>query len=367
MPAAGAFRAEVIGSLLRPAFLKEARQRHASGAIGDAELKRVEDRAVDDAVRLQTRAGVSVVTDGEMRRYAYFGHFIDSIEGFDKFGGWAIPFRDDQGNELLFQRAVVVGHLRRRRHLCAEEFTYLRARTDRPTKATLISALNTTSYWDPDKSAGAYPTREAYLSDAVDILRGEVDELVRLGCTYIQMDGPPYTLLLDPATREGFRRRGTDPERLVDLGIEMDNAVIGHHPGVTFALHLCRGNNQSKYIGSGGYDPIAARIFRASRFQRFLLEYDDARSGGFGPLRNVPDDRTVVLGLVTTKRAALESPSELQRRIREAAAFVPLERLALSPQCGFASTQEGNLLSEADQAAKLALVTETARGVWGES
>jgi len=367
MPAPNACRAEVIGSLLRPASLREARQRHASGAIGDAELKRAEDRAVDDAVRVQTRAGVSVVTDGEMRRYAYFGHFIDSIEGFDKFGGWAIPFRDDQGNELLFQRAVVVSRLRRRRHLCAEEFTYLRARTDRPTKATLISALNTTSYWDPDKSAGAYPTREAYLADAVDILRGEVDELVRLGCTYIQMDGPPYTLLLDPATREGFRRRGTDPERLLDLGIEMDNAVIGHHPGVTFALHLCRGNNQSKYIGSGGYDPIAARVFRASRFQRFLLEYDDARSGGFEPLRNVPDDRTVVLGLVTTKRAALESPSELRRRIQEAAAFVPLERLALSPQCGFASTQEGNLLTEADQAAKLALVTETAREVWGES
>ncbi|PYN90037.1 MAG: hypothetical protein DMD87_03315 [Candidatus Rokuibacteriota bacterium] len=166
-------------------------------------------------------------------------------------GGWAIPFRDDQGNELLFQRAVVVSRLKRRRHLCAEKFTYLRARTDRPTKATLISALNTTSYYDPHKSAGAYPTRDAYLSDAVDILRDEVDELVRLGCTYIQMDGPPYTLLLDAATREGFRRRG-----------------IGHHPGVTFALHLCRGNNQSKYIGSGGCDPIAAKVFRASRFRR---------------------------------------------------------------------------------------------------
>jgi len=364
---ATAHRAEVIGSLLRPAYLKEARARHAAGTIGHAELKRVEDRAVDDAVALQTRAGVSVVTDGEMRRYAYFGHFIDSIEGFDKFGGWTIPFRDDQGNELLFRRAVVVSRLKRLRHLCAEEFTYLRGRTDRPTKATLISALNTTSYYDPDKSAGAYPTRDAYLSHAVDILRDEVDELVRLGCTYIQMDGPPYTLLLDPATREGFRRRGTDPERLVDLGIEMDNAVIGHHPGVTFALHLCRGNNQSKYIGSGAYDPIAAKVFRASRFQRFLLEYDDARSGGFEPLRSVPDDRTVVLGLVTTKRPTLESRSELQRRIREAAAFVPLERLALSPQCGFASTQEGNLLTEAEQAAKLALVTETAREVWGGS
>jgi 5-methyltetrahydropteroyltriglutamate--homocysteine methyltransferase len=359
------YRAEVIGSLLRPAYLKDARHRRASGAITDAELKRAEDRAVDEAVQIQTRAGVSVVTDGEMRRYAYFGHFIDSIDGFDKFGGWAIPFRDEQGNELLFQRAVVVSRLKRRRHLCAEEFTYLRARTDRPKKATLISALNTTSYYDPDKSVGAYPTRDAYLADAVDILRGEVDELVRLGCTYIQMDAPPYTLLMDPATREGYRRRGTDPERLLDLGIEMDNAVIGNHPGVTFALHLCRGNNQSKFISSGGYDPIAAKIFSATRFSRFLLEYDDARSGGFEPLKNVPDDRIVVLGLVTTKHAALESRADLDRRIREAATFMPLERLALSPQCGFASTEEGNLITPADQDAKLALVTETAREVWG--
>ena len=360
-------RAEVIGSLLRPTYLKEARARHAAGSAGDAELKHAEDRAVDEAVQLQTRIGVSLITDGEMRRYAYFGHFIDSVEGFDKFGGWAIPFRDEQGNELLFKRAVVVSRLKRRRHMCAEEFTYLRARADRPTKATLISALNTTSYYDPDKSSGAYATRDAYLADAVDILRGEVDELVRLGCTYIQMDAPPYTLLLDPATREGFRRRGTDPERLLDLGIEMDNAVIGHRPGVTFGLHLCRGNNQSKFIGSGGYDPIAARIFNATRFSRFLLEYDDSRSGGFEPLRHVPDDRTVVLGLVTTKRAQLESPAELERRIREAAALVPLERLALSPQCGFASTEEGNLLTPAEQEAKLVLVVETARKVWGES
>jgi len=362
---AEACRAEVIGSLLRPAYLKDARRRHDSGAITDAELKRVEDRAVDEAVQIQTRAGVSVVTDGEMRRYAYFGHFIDSIDGFDKFGGWAIPFRDEQGNELLFQRAVVVSRLKRRRHMCAEEFTYLRARTDRPTKATLISALNTTSYYDPEKSVGAYSTRAAYLADAVDILRGEVDELVRLGCTYIQMDAPPYTLLMDPATREGYRRRGTDPERLLDLGIEMDNAVIGHHPGVTFALHLCRGNNQSKFISSGGYDPIAAKVFRATRFSRFLLEYDDARSGGFEPLENVPDDRTVVLGLVTTKHAKLETGTELERRIREASTFVPLDRLALSPQCGFASTEEGNLITAADQEAKLALVAETARAVWG--
>jgi len=170
---------------------------------------------------------------------------------------------------------------------------------------------------------------------------------------------------LDPQIREGYRQRGNDPDRLLDLCIEMDNAVIGDHPGILFALHLCRGNNQSKFMASGDYGPIAGKVFSRTRFQRFLLEYDDARSGGFEPLQHVPEGRTVVLGLVTTKKAALESKDELKRRIQAAQAFVPLGRLALSPQCGFASAMEGNLLSFADQEAKLHLVAETAREVWG--
>ncbi len=362
-----AYRSDVIGSLLRPAYLKEARERHASGAISDAEFKQIEDRAVDEAIALQTRAGVEVITDGEMRRYAFFGHLIDAVEGFDKFGGWAIPFRDEQGGELVLPRPVVVSPLRRRRHLCAEEFTYLRARTDRPAKATLISAQQAAAYYDPEKSKGAYPTIEAYLADVVDILRAEVDELNRLGCTYIQVDAPQYAGLLDPAIREGYRRRGNDPDRLLERCIELDNAVIGDHPGVVFGLHLCRGNYQSRFYASGGYDPIAAQVFRRTRFQRFLLEYDDARSGSFQPLCHVPEDRTVVLGLVTTKKARLESKDELKRRIQEATKFMPLERLALSPQCGFASTLEGNLLTPADQEAKLRLVADTAKEVWGGS
>jgi 5-methyltetrahydropteroyltriglutamate--homocysteine methyltransferase len=361
------YRSDVVGSLLRPAYLKEARRRHAAGELSDAEFKRIEDRAVDEAIALQVQAGLAVISDGEMRRYAFFGHLIDCVEGFDKFGGWAIPFRDEQGNELIFKRPVVVSRLRWRRHLCSEEFTYLRARADRPAKATLISAQQAAAYYDPEKSKGAYPTIEAYLADVVDILRGEVEELIRLGCTYIQIDAPQYAALLDPAIREGYRQRGNDPDRLLERCIELDNAVIGDHPGITFGLHLCRGNNQSKFYASGGYEPIAAQVFRRTRFQRFLLEYDDERSGGFEPLRHVPDDRVVVLGLVTTKKPALENKEELKRRIQEATAFVPLERLALSPQCGFASTEEGNLISSADQEAKLRLVAETAREVWGGS
>jgi 5-methyltetrahydropteroyltriglutamate--homocysteine methyltransferase len=360
------FRSDVVGSLLRPPQLKDARERHEAGQLTEAEFKRIEDRAVDEAIALQVRAGVDVLSDGEMRRYAFFGHLIDAVEGFDKLGGWAIPFCDEKGEKLLFQRPVVVAKLRRKRPLCAEEFTYVRARTSHPAKSTIISAQQAAAYYDKRKSAAAYPTIDGYLSDLVDILRDEVEELIRLGCTYIQIDSPQYAALLDPQLREGYRKRGNDPDRLLDLSMEMDNAVIGDHPGIIFGLHLCRGNNQSKFYAYGDYGPIA-KVFQKTRFQRFLLEYDDERSGGFEPLRQVPEDCTVVLGLVSSKKAALESKAELKQRIEQASAFVPLDRLALSPQCGFASTMEGNLLSVEDQEAKLRLVAETAREVWGSA
>jgi 5-methyltetrahydropteroyltriglutamate--homocysteine methyltransferase len=259
---------------------------------------------------------------------------------------------------------VVVDRLRWRRSMGGEEFVYLRARAARPAKVTLISAQQAAAYYDPEKSAGAYPTRDAYLADVVDLTRREIEELVRLGCTYIQIDAPQYAALLDPELREGYRRRGSDPDQLIDACIEMDNAAIGRHPGVTFGLHICRGNNESMFYASGGYEPIA-RVFARSRFQRFLLEYDDERSGGFEPLRAMPEDREVVLGLVTTKRPRLEPLDELRRRIDEAARIVPLERLALSPQCGFASTIAGNRISPQDQRHKLHRVAEAARLVWG--
>jgi 5-methyltetrahydropteroyltriglutamate--homocysteine methyltransferase len=346
--------------------LKEARERHEAGQLSETEFKRIEDRAVDEAIALQERTHIGVITDGEMRRYAFFGHLIDAVEGFDKYGGWAIPFRNEKGEELVLPRPVVVSKLRRKRPLCAEEFTYVRARTHHAAKTTMISAQQAAAYYDSKKSSGAYPKIDAYLADMVDILRDEVQELIRLGCTYIQIDSPQYAALLDPQLREGYRQRGNDPDRLLDLSTEMDNAVIGDHPGITFGLHLCRGNNQSKFYASGDYGPIT-RVFRQTRFQRFLLEYDDERSGGFEPLRQVPEDRTVVLGLVSSKKAALEAKDELKHRIEQASAFIPLERLALSPQCGFASTLEGNLLTVADQEAKLRLVAETAAEVWGKS
>ena len=358
------YRSDVVGSLLRPSYLKEARDRHEKGQLSHSEFKSLEDRAVDEAIELQKRAGLEVLSDGEMRRYAFFGHLVDAIEGFDKFGGWAIPFRNEKGEEVVQPRPVVVSKLRRKRPLCAEEFTYLRARANHPAKTTMISAQQAAAYYDNKKSSAAYPKIDDYLADLVDILRDEVEELIRLGCTYIQIDSPQYAALLDPQLREGYRQRGNDPDRLLDLSTEMDNAVIGNHPGVIFGLHLCRGNNQSRFYASGDYGPIA-KVFQKTRFHRFLLEFDDERSGGFEPLRQVPQDRTVVLGLVSSKKPTLESKDELKQRIEQASKFIPLERLALSPQCGFASTIEGNLVSVADEAAKLRLVSETAEEVWG--
>ncbi|PYX83552.1 MAG: methionine synthase [Acidobacteria bacterium] len=358
------YRSDVVGSLLRPSYLKEARERYEKGQISPSEFKSLEDRAVDEAVELQKSAGLEVLTDGEMRRYAFFGHLIDAVEGFDKFGGWAIAFRNEQGDEMILPRPVVVSKLRRKRPLCAEEFTYLRARTSHPAKTTIISAQQAAAYYDNKKSAAAYPKIDSYLADLVDILRSEVEELIRLGCTYIQIDSPQYAALLDPQLREGYRQRGNDPDRLLELSTEMDNAVIGNHPGVIFGLHLCRGNNQSRFYASGDYGPIT-KVFQKTRFHRFLLEYDDERSGGFEPLRQVPEDRTVVLGLVSSKKPTLESKDALERRIRQAAQFIPLERLGLSPQCGFASTIEGNSVTPADQEAKLRLVAEIAKEVWG--
>jgi len=360
------WRAEVVGSLLRPPDLVGARKRLESGEVTQAVFKAVEDAAIRTAIELQEDAGIDVVTDGEFRRYAFYGHLIDAFDGFDREGGWAIPFRDERGEQLILKRPVVVSRLSWKRSMCSEEWTFLRSAGVRAGKVTMLSAQQAAAYYDPEKSKGAYSTRDDYLADIVDLSRREVDELIRLGCTYIQIDAPQYGALLDPTIREGYRQRGSDPEQLIDRCIELDNAIIQDHPGVTFGLHVCRGNNQSKFYAEGDYEPIS-RIFQKTLFNRFLLEYDDNRSGGFAPLAHLPEDRVAVLGLVTTKKPELETETELKVRIEEAARYVPLERLALSPQCGFASTMEGNRISHEQQKRKLELVGRVAGSVWGQS
>src|SRR4051812_8634965 len=341
-------RSDVVGSLLRPEYLLEAQARRAAGELTPAAYKEVEDRAVDEAVAMQQDAGVEVLTDGEMRRYAFYGHLVEALEGFDKYAGWSITFRDDEGHEAALRRPVVVDKLKWRRQMSVEEFTYLRGRTRVPDKVTLLSAQQAAAYYDPDKSRSAYATRDAYLADLVDFTRREIDELKRLGCEYVQIDAPQYAALLDEKIRDGYRQRGSDPDKMLAASVDLDNAIIEGHTGITFGIHICRGNHKSMFYASGGYDRIAEQVFGRSKFDRFLLEYDDERSGSFEPLRYVPEGRTVVLGLVSSKRAQLEAGADIERRVAEASRYVPLERLALSPQCGFASTHEGNRLTPDD-------------------
>jgi 5-methyltetrahydropteroyltriglutamate--homocysteine methyltransferase len=362
-------RTDVVGSLLRPGELIEAQERHARGEIVAEELRRAEDRAVDHALALQEEAGLEVVTDGEMRRLSFQSQMTAAVEGF---GEWDLDaflwgeWHSEELGDLIVERPpiAVTGKLRRKRFLSADEFTYARARTDRVLKVTLPSPSLFANFWEPEQSTAAYPSPEDFLVDVAEILREEVDELVRLGATYMQLDAPHYPLLVDPGYRDFYERRGWPAERWLELGLELDNLVMGNHPGVTFGIHLCRGNQASRWLVSGGYDWLAKRIFPKVRAERLLLEYDDERSGDFEPLREVPDDKTVVLGLVTTKTARRETVDELSARIHEAARYVTLDRLALSPQCGFATSVLGNSLSIEDERAKLTTIAETAAEVW---
>jgi methionine synthase II (cobalamin-independent) len=363
-------RTDVVGSLLRPPELLEAQERLARGEIDPPAFKRIEDRAVDEAIRLQEEAGLEVVTDGEMRRLSFQSQMTAAVDGF---GEWDLDaflwgeWHSDELGELVVERPsiAVVEKLHRKRFLSAEEFTYARGRTDRVLKVTLPSPSLFANFWEPDRSGGAYAGPEEFLADVAEILREEVDELVRLGATYIQLDAPHYPLLVDPAYRDFYESRGWPAEQWLDLGLELDNHVMGNHAHVTFGIHLCRGNQASRWLVSGGYDWLAERLFPKVRAQRLLLEYDDERSGDFAPLREAPEDKTVVLGLVTTKSPRHETVEELAARIREAGQYVGLERLALSPQCGFATSVLGNALSVEDERVKLRTIVETAEAVWG--
>ncbi|HKF16798.1 MAG TPA: cobalamin-independent methionine synthase II family protein [Candidatus Dormibacteraeota bacterium] len=361
---------DVVGSLLRPPELLEARERLASGTLAPADFKAAEDRAVDAAVRLQEEAGLDVVTDGEMRRMSFQSQLVEAVDGFGQvdldaflWGDWHSEALGDQ-SVARPERLGVVGRLRPRRHLTAEEFTYLRARTRRVPKVTMASPGLYANLWSPELSRDAYATLDDFLADVVRLYREELDELVRLGATYVQLDAPHYPLLVDPQWRTFYEGRGWSLERWLAHGLELDNAVMAGHPDVTFGLHLCRGNQMSRWLVAGSYEPIAREVFGRTQAQRLLLEYDDERSGSFEPLQNVPGDKMVVLGLVTTKSPRRETVEELADRIRAASRFVDLERLALSPQCGFASSVVGNAVTVDDERVKLETIARTAETVW---
>ena len=366
---AAIYRAEVIGSMLRPAWLKQARIDFAADRIATAQFKRIEDRAVNGAIALQERCGLDVASDGEMRRSGFVAPLTDYVAGFEAVAfdtrRWRGGGTAGGGEVNLAVPLTVTGKLRRRRSLAAEEFIYARGRAQLPLKMALPSPLMMALRWSPEHSAAAYPEPFALFADAVDILRAEVAELASLGCEYIQIDAPELAALVDPSTRERvFEAHGISTARMLSEGVEMVNA-LADAAGVTFGLHLCRGNNAGHWLSAGGYEAISKEVFaRATRYDIFLLEYDTPRAGSFEPLADLALDKRVVLGLVSTKSDEQETPGALIARIDEAARFFPREQMALSTQCGFASVMAGNPIAAETQEKNLRLVAETARRVW---
>lgn len=359
-------RVEHVGSLLRPGYLVQARERRAAGELDPAAFKAAEDKAVREVVALQEDVGLPVVNDGEMRRDSFQAELTAACEGVAGVSMdawlWGDWHSGDVGEASISRPddLAVTERLRKRRNLAAEEFTYLRACTDRQIKVTLPSPTLFANLWSPERSSGAYPTLDDFMADVTGILRDEVAELVRLGCTYVQLDAPHYPLLIDPFWREFYEKRGWPAERWLSDAIELDNAVIEAGRPATFGFHLCRGNQLSRWLVSGGYEPIAGPVFGGIDADRLLLEYDDERSGGFDVLRLVPDDKVIVLGLVTTKTSRIEPEADLASRLAEAGSRVGAERLAVSPQCGFATSAAGNAITPEAQRAKLSLLVKLA-------
>jgi 5-methyltetrahydropteroyltriglutamate--homocysteine methyltransferase len=361
------YRADQVGSLLRPAELLEARRT----AGDDSEhLRAAEDRQIRRVLAKQKALGLDIFTDGELRRRNFMSDFTDAVEGFDLGDAVARSWKagDAKPAGVSSVTGIVTARLRQVRRLTGHELPFLRAESPGPIKVTLPSATQFPAIsFKRGVTDKVYKDHSALLWDIVEIMKAEMANISREGVAYLQIDAPRYSYFIDPRWRDWIRAEmGMEPDALLEESIRADNACLeaARRPGVTLALHLCRGNNRSHWYAEGGYDDIAERLFGSLAVDRFLLEYDDARSGTFEPLRFVPRGKTVVLGLVSSKRSELESADDLARRIDEAARHVPLEDLALSPQCGFASTMEGNLLTEDEQWAKLRLVAQTAQRVW---
>ena len=360
------YRADHVGSFLRPPELLEAR----TGEADPARLRELEDNQIRRVLAKQKELGFEVFTDGEFRRRNFMSDFTDAVEGFDQGNAVARKWEAGQSKapSVSSVTGIVTSKLRQVRRLTGHELAFMKANSPGAIKITLPSATQFPAIsFKRGVSENAYKDHSALLWDIVEIMKKELSELAGEGVKYIQIDAPRYSYYMDPKWREWIRTEmKMDPDAALDDAIRADNACFqaARRPGVTLAMHLCRGNNRSHWYAEGGYDAIAEKLFGTMNVDRFLLEYDDARSGSFEPLRFIPKDKVVVLGLVSSKRPELENAETLVQRIHEAARHFPLENLALSPQCGFASTMEGNLLTEEEQWAKLRLVVETSRRVW---
>ena len=363
------FRADHVGSLLRPPELTKARAEHAAGRLTDAGLQAVEDKAIREVVRMQEEVGLQGVTDGELRRSSWHMDFLYQIGGVRKvLQNITVHFHSDKGDVDFKPSGLrVEGKLSLDRCIFGDHFDFLKSVTTGGTPKLTIPSPSMMHYRGGRAAIdeSVYPDLQEFWSDLSAVYAKEIRELGQRGCTYLQLDDTSLAYLNDPKQRDYVRSIGGDPGEQHKVYIRNLNAALAGKPaGMRVCTHMCRGNFRSSWAAEGGYDHVADALFNELNVDGFFLEYDDARSGGFEPLRFVPKNKYVVLGLVTTKRGALESKDDLKRRIDEAAKYVPLEQLCLSPQCGFSSTEEGNSLTADEQRAKLALVVETAREVW---
>jgi 5-methyltetrahydropteroyltriglutamate--homocysteine methyltransferase len=359
------FRADHVGSLLRPKALRDAFRRHAQGEIEPAAFAEIQDKAIRDVVRLQEETGLQVVTDGEFRRSSYWGRFVERCNGFE-IRPAVFKFRDDHGHEVDFTATYASEKLSRTQPLAVDEFAFLSQVTKVTPKITMpapstMHFYRCTNFADPK----AYTSAEAFFADLAAIYRQEIADLAKAGCHYIQLDEVAIAMLCDPAIRDKVSGAEQDPDKLVDLYIKaINDCVAGAPADMVIGIHMCRGNFRGRYLSEGGYESVAERFFTGANATHFLLEYDTARAGDFKPLRFVPKTKGVVLGLVSTKTPVLETLDVLQRRTNEAAKFIDLQRLGIGPQCGFASTAGGNPLTEDDERAKLRLLIEAASAIW---
>ena len=373
-------RTDVVGSLLRPVHVKQAHSEYDAGKIAVEELRRIENEAIGQAVRLQEAIGLDVVTDGEFRRLNFQDSFSASVSGFDARSAdlsfveslsregkplqrWE-PYRVAEGAAIL-QRRPVSQKLRLVRNLPLEEYLFVSKIAQRPAKVTLVGPDRISQRFDYQNSKSIYWSTEDFIADVERIEREMIRGLIDAGCRYVQIDAPSYTAYVDAPSLDEMKARGEDPVKNLSRSIKADNEILRLFEEVTFGIHLCRGNQRSMWHREGSYDDIAEMLFTELRHDRLLLEYDSPRAGTFAPLRFVPKGKVVVLGLVSTKVPDIETVEDLKRRIDTASKYLPLEQLAISPQCGFASDVVGNLVSEDDQKRKLEVVVETARQVWG--
>jgi 5-methyltetrahydropteroyltriglutamate--homocysteine methyltransferase len=362
------FRADHVGSFLRPKKLLDAREQHKSGSLSASALRAVEDEAIREIVRLQEDLGLRGITDGEFRRTYFHIDFLTRLSGVTTKGGINVSFHSAGGNVDFAPPVMhVTGKVRHDVPIQRADFEFLRSVTKRTPKVTIPSP--TMLHFRGGRgaiSSDAYPDLDAFYADVAQAYRDEIADLAAAGCTYLQLDDTNLAYLCDDKMREGARQRGDDPDELPRRYARLINAAIEKRPAdMSVCVHLCRGNFKSAWAAEGGYEPVAQVLFNELAVDGYFLEYDDARSGDFAPLSHVPKGKTVVLGLVSTKVGQLERKDDLKRRVDAAAKLVPLEQLCLSPQCGFSSTVHGNDIAFESQTAKLRLVVETAREIWG--